>query len=273
MDGQTDPDFDTWYQVIGFFSLMVYLLLSLRYYLNYRAFIVQELSYADNLHFTWVRNFLIACFLYFFATITLDGLRLLGFDIGYQDTWWYYLLFAFIFYYIGITGYTNSIEQKKKFEVDFYRYQTKDSLPIQSVIPNEIQEAATNETAASAKLDTDLQATDSSVSPEWKEKLEKAMVVEKLYRNPELTLSDLASYLGTNPSLLSKIINRSFDKNFNDFVNQYRVLEVKEQLSNPELAHLTIMSLAYDAGFNSKATFNRAFKKFTGDNPRKYQIK
>lgn len=99
------------------------------------------------------------------------------------------------------------------------------------------------------------------------------MVVEKLYRNPELTLSDLASYLGTNPSLLSKIINRSFDKNFNDFVNQYRVLEVKEQLSNPELAHLTIMSLAYDAGFNSKATFNRAFKKFTGDNPRKYQIK
>lgn len=273
MDGQNDPDFDTWYQVIGFFSLMVYLLLSLRYYLNYRAFINQELSYADNLHFTWIRNFLIACFLYFFATITLDVLRLLGFDIGYQDTWWYYLLFAFIFYYIGITGYTNSIEQKKKFEVDFYRYQTKDSLPIQSVLPNEIQEAATNETAASAKLDTDLQATDSSVSPEWKEKLEKAMVVEKLYRNPELTLSDLASYLGTNPSLLSKIINRSFDKNFNDFVNQYRVLEVKEQLSNPELAHLTIMSLAYDAGFNSKATFNRAFKKFTGDNPGKYQIK
>lgn len=273
MDGQNDPDFDTWYQVIGFFSLIVYLLLSLRYYLNYRSFIDQELSYADNLHFTWVRNFLIACFLYFFATITLDGLRLLGFDIGYQDTWWYYLLFAFIFYYIGITGYANSIEQKKKFDVDFYRYQTKDTEPSDRPELNTISEANINETTASSTLDSGIQTPDSSVPPEWKEKLEKAMVMEKLYRNPELTLSDLASHMGTNPSFLSKTINRSFGKNFNDFVNQYRVLEVKEQLSNPELAHLTIMSLAYDAGFNSKATFNRAFKKFTGDNPKTYQIK
>lgn len=273
MDGQNDPDFDTWYQVIGFFSLMVYLLLSLRYYLNYRNFIDQELSYADNLHFTWVRNFLIACFLYFFATITLDVLRLLGFDIGYQDTWWYYLLFALIFYYIGITGYANSIEQKKKFEVDFYRYQTKDT-----VLPDEqeaitISEEVKNDAEVISNLDSGIQVNDSSVPPEWKEKLEMVMLMEKLYRNPELTLSDLAIHLGTNPSFLSKIINRSFEKNFNDFVNQYRVLEVKEQLSNPELANLTIMSLAYDAGFNSKATFNRAFKKFTGDNPKKYQIK
>lgn len=273
MDGQNDPDFDTWYQVIGFFSLMVYLLLSLRYYLNYRAFIDQELSYADNLHFTWVRNFLIACFLYFFATITLDVLRLLGFDIGYQDTWWYYLLFALIFYYIGITGYANSIEQKKKFEVDFYRYQTKETARTDGYEVNANLEETVNETATSTKLDTDLQATDSPVPPEWKAKLEKAMVLEKLYRNPELTLSDLAIHLGTNPSFLSKMINRSFEKNFNDFVNEYRVMEVKEQLSNPELANLTIMSLAYDAGFNSKATFNRAFKKFTGDSPKTYQIK
>lgn len=48
MDGQNDPDFDTWYQAIGFFSLLVYLVLSLRYYLMYRAFIVQELSFADT---------------------------------------------------------------------------------------------------------------------------------------------------------------------------------------------------------------------------------
>ena len=273
MDGQNDPDFDTWYQVIGFFSLMVYLLLSLRYYLNYRAFIDQELSYADNLHFTWIRNFLIACFLYFFATITLDVLRLLGFDIGYQDTWWYYLLFALIFYYIGITGYANSIEQKKKFEVDFYRYQTEETARTDGYEVNANLEETVNETATSTKLDTDLQATDSPVPPEWKAKLEKAMVLEKLYRNPELTLSDLAIHLGTNPSFLSKMINRSFEKNFNDFVNEYRVMEVKGQLSNPELANLTIMSLAYDAGFNSKATFNRAFKKFTGDSPKTYQIK
>lgn len=273
MDGQNDPDFDSWYQAIGFFSLLIYLVLSLRYYLLYRAFIVQELSFADTLQFKWVRNFLIACFIYFFSTIFLDILRLVGVNIGYQDTWWYYLLFAFIFYYIAITGYAHSIEQKKKFELDFLRYQMPfligggfgpQESPIEDAAFEVMPDAATPAVEGSSE---------SFIPPEWIKKVTQAMVGEKMYRNPELTLTDLANHLGTNPSLLSKIINRSFGKNFNDYVNQYRVLEVKENLANPNNAHLTIMSLAYDAGFNSKATFNRAFKKFTGDNPKRYQIK
>lgn len=274
MDGQNDPDFDTWYQAIGFFSLLFYLVLSLRYYLMYRAFIVQELSFADNLQFKWVRNFLIACFLYFFSTVLLDILRLIGVNIGYQDTWWYYLLFAFIFYYIAISGYANSIEQKKNFELDFLRYQMP-SLIGGIVSNNEAvnEEEASFEVLQTAEDQEPTESTDSFIPSIWKEKVAHAIAVEKMYRNPELTLTDLANQLGTNPSILSKIINRSFGKNFNDFVNEYRVLEVKEKLANPNNAHLTIMSLAYDAGFNSKATFNRAFKKFTGDSPKSYQIK
>ncbi|HLD51809.1 MAG TPA: helix-turn-helix transcriptional regulator [Sediminibacterium sp.] len=273
MDGQNDPDFDTWYQAIGFFSLLIYLVLSLRYYLMYRAFIVQELSFADTVQFKWVRNFLIACFIYFFSTIFLDILRLAGVNIGYQDTWWYYLLFAFIFYYIAITGYAHSIEQKKKFELDFLRYQ----MPFLIGGGSGPQESPIEDAAFEVMLDAATPAVEGSsesfIPPEWIKKVTQAMVSEKMYRNPELTLTDLANHLGTNPSLLSKIINRSFGKNFNDYVNQHRVLEVKENLANPNNAHLTIMSLAYDAGFNSKATFNRAFKKFTGDNPKRYQIK
>lgn len=273
MDGQNDPDFDSWYQAIGFFSLLIYLVLSLRYYLLYRAFIVQELSFADTLQFKWVRNFLIACFIYFFSTIFLDILRLVGVNIGYQDTWWYYLLFAFIFYYIAITGYAHSIEQKKKFELDFLRYQ----MPFLIGGGSGPQESPIEDAAFEVMPDAATPAVEGSsesfIPPEWIKKVTQAMVGEKMYRNPELTLTDLANHLGTNPSLLSKIINRSFGKNFNDYVNQYRVLEVKENLANPNNAHLTIMSLAYDAGFNSKATFNRAFKKFTGDNPKRYQIK
>lgn len=274
MDGQNDPDFDTWYQAIGFFSLLFYLVLSLRYYLMYRAFIVQELSFADNLQFKWVRNFLIACFLYFFSTVLLDILRLVGVNIGYQDTWWYYLLFAFIFYYIAISGYANSIEQKKNFELDFLRYQMP-SLIGGIVSNNEAvnEEEASFEVLQTAEDQEPTESTDSFINSIWKEKVAHAIAIEKMYRNPELTLTDLANQLGTNPSILSKIINRSFGKNFNDFVNEYRVLEVKEKLANPNNAHLTIMSLAYDAGFNSKATFNRAFKKFTGDSPKSYQIK
>lgn len=273
MDGQNDPDFDTWYQAIGFISLLIYLILSLRYYLMYRAFIVQELSFADTVQFKWVRNFLIACFLYFFSTIFLDILRLVGVNIGYQDTWWYYLLFAFIFYYIAISGYANSIEQKKTFELDFLRYRMPNLIG-GGEHPLEVQtEDASFEVLMPAEFTSPDQTADSVIPSIWKEKVENAIFVERMYRNPELTLTDLANHLGTNPSLLSKIINRSFGKNFNDYVNQYRVLEVKENLADPQNAHLTIMSLAYDAGFNSKATFNRAFKKFTGDNPKTYQIK
>lgn len=273
MDGQNDPDFDTWYQAIGFISLLIYLILSLRYYLMYRAFIVQELSFADTVQFKWVRNFLIACFLYFFSTIFLDILRLVGVNIGYQDTWWYYLLFAFIFYYIAISGYANSIEQKKTFELDFLRYRMPNLIG-GGEHPLEVQtEDASFEVLMPAEFTSSNQTADSVIPSIWKEKVENAILVERMYRNPELTLTDLANHLGTNPSLLSKIINRSFGKNFNDYVNQYRVLEVKENLADPQNAHLTIMSLAYDAGFNSKATFNRAFKKFTGDNPKTYQIK
>jgi AraC-like DNA-binding protein len=58
--------------------------------------------------------------------------------------------------------------------------------------------------------------------------------------------------------------------NFNDFINSHRVAEVKRRLEGNEAATVTIMSIAYDAGFNSKATFNRAFKKFTGGNPKDY---
>lgn len=273
MDGQNDPDFDTWYQAIGFISLLIYLILSLRYYLMYRAFIVQELSFADTVQFKWVRNFLIACFLYFFSTIFLDILRLVGVNIGYQDTWWYYLLFAFIFYYIAISGYANSIEQKKTFELDFLRYRMPSLMGAETEPQENPIEEAAFEVIPAAALSAVENSLESIIPPEWTKKVTQTMVNEKLYRNPELTLTDLANHLGTNPSLLSKIINRSFGKNFNDYVNEYRVLEVKDQLSNPNNAHLTIMGLAYDAGFNSKATFNRAFKKVTGDSPKTFQIK
>jgi AraC-like DNA-binding protein len=85
-------------------------------------------------------------------------------------------------------------------------------------------------------------------------------------------LTDLSKHLSTNPSLLSKIINQGFEMNFNDLINYYRVEDVKLQLQNTANAHLTIMSLAYDAGFNSKATFNRAFKKVTGKSPKEYMV-
>ncbi|TXT34170.1 MAG: regulatory helix-turn-helix protein AraC family [Chitinophagaceae bacterium] len=267
MDGQNDPDFADWYIGFGLISLLFYLVLSLKYYKNYLAFIVEELSFADTVQYVWVRNFLIACFIYFFSTLLLDLLNLFGFDIEYTTTWWYYLLFALLFYYIAITGYAHSIEQKKQYSLDFLRY--KMPYLLGNVQPTElvIQEEGTTNVQEQVNPDqTEIPAI-------WKTKLIDAMEVQKMYRDAELTLTDLATHLGTNASILSNVINRSFCMNFNDFVNQYRVNEVKAKLADQANAQFTIMSIAYDAGFNSKATFNRAFKKHTGAIPTKYQIK
>ncbi len=266
MDGKNDPDFQSWYIAVGLISLLCYLLLSYQYYIKYRAFIVQELSFADTIQFKWVRNFLIACFIYFFSTLLLDLINVFGFNVDYTTTWWYYLLFALLFYYIAITGYATSIERKKKFELDFLRY----SMPALLNGPTELEDATFE--VVSDENEPINKNVDFQFSV-WKTKILDIVEQNHLYRDPELTLTDLANQLGTNASLLSKVINRSFNLNFNDFINKYRVIEVKEKLADISNSHLTIMSLAYDAGFNSKATFNRAFKKHTGENPSKYQIR
>ena len=73
------------------------------------------------------------------------------------------------------------------------------------------------------------------------------------------------------PHNLSEVINSRLKKNFYDLVNGYRIEQVKKDLSDPAKSHLKILSLAFDAGFNSKATFNTLFKESTGQTPSDYR--
>jgi AraC-like DNA-binding protein len=69
------------------------------------------------------------------------------------------------------------------------------------------------------------------------------------------------------------VINTGFQKNFNDFVNAYRVADFQKKVNDPKLSHYTLLALAYECGFNSKSTFNRAVKKATGQLPSTFSIK
>jgi YesN/AraC family two-component response regulator len=93
---------------------------------------------------------------------------------------------------------------------------------------------------------------------------------QKPHLEAELTLTDLAKQLNTNTSVLSKVINDGTGRNFNDFINSYRVQEVINKLKSGEQRRQTLLGIAYDCGFNSKATFNRSFKKVTGKTPKEY---
>lgn len=90
---------------------------------------------------------------------------------------------------------------------------------------------------------------------------------QKPYPDPDLNIANLSSKLNVGPDYLSSILNGRLNKNFYDFVNHYRVEEFKNLRRNGIDKNITIMGLGWEAGFNSKATFNRVFKKNRGITP------
>jgi AraC-like DNA-binding protein len=93
---------------------------------------------------------------------------------------------------------------------------------------------------------------------------------EKPYQNPDLTLAGLSDELKVSPEYLSGILNGRLGLNFFDFVNHYRVEDFKTLCKDPKNKNITLIGLAYNCGFNSKATFNRVFKKSVGCTPSEY---
>ena len=105
------------------------------------------------------------------------------------------------------------------------------------------------------------------------QKLNELMTEGRFYKNATLSLSDLADELDLHPNYLSQIINDNGGQSFYDFVNTFRVNEFKKLIALNENKKYTLMALAYECGFNSKSSFNRYFKKITGETPSQYAKK
>jgi AraC-like DNA-binding protein len=254
MNGKTDPDFDSWYGFTWSISLLVYLFLAIKYYRQYIVFSEYELSFADSASFIWLRNFLYAFSLLAFLLFSEHILGLF-IELHYVRSWYYFLAFACITYYMAISAY--SAKPVSLFKLNFepelllaYRE------PLQIIASKAMQDQVIQE--------------DQQWMERWKTQLIELMEKDKVYLDPELTLTGLSRKTGTNPSLLSKVINSCFGQNFNDYINTYRVQETIRLMADERYRYLNILIIAYDAGFNSKSTFNRAFKKTTGMIPKIY---
>jgi len=101
--------------------------------------------------------------------------------------------------------------------------------------------------------------------------LKTLIETEKPYLNSDLTINDLSKLVNTTIHKLSQVINASFQKNFYEFINEYRIKEVERMLKDPANRNFKIISLAYDCGFNSKSAFYSAFKHYTGITPTEYR--
>jgi AraC-like DNA-binding protein len=269
MIGQRDKSFLQWWfglTVIDVISSIIswgvevyYFILSYKLYQNYRSWTVNEFSDAEKVSFTWFRNFLIIKF-----SLTLIGiLNNIYVDFSpekgndfYALMWWGYLADTVLIYYLSISGYTQSRAKSVRFE------EPKSPPSVETTFEADILIKNNDIKNKNLLPDEDLTM--------WKNKVLKIIETEKPYLNPELTLSELAEKLRTNTSILSQVINAGFNKNFNDFVNEYRVEAFKQKAQSPDFQHLTLLAIAYECGFNSKTTFNRAFKKVTNLMPSEF---
>ena len=111
---------------------------------------------------------------------------------------------------------------------------------------------------------------DEVAAADYKTKLLQLIETEKPHLKPDLTLRSLADLLNIHSNQLSWLLNDGFGKNFNEFINHYRIEAFKELAKLPDNANLTIMAIAYDCGFNSKTVFNTYFKKETGATPKQF---
>ena len=105
----------------------------------------------------------------------------------------------------------------------------------------------------------------------WKARLEELLQRDRIYLESELSLSHLSVQLGIQPYQASELISRCYGEPFFDLINRHRVDEVKQRLEDPLYAHHSILGIALGCGFNSKSSFNAAFKKFTGFTPSQYR--
>lgn len=117
--------------------------------------------------------------------------------------------------------------------------------------------------------------TTSLLSEEQKDELLERVncyiVESKTYLNPSYTIEEMANELGTNRRYLSQIINEKFGVNFNSFINELRIKEARRMLVDPKYNNLSLQGVAESVGFLSRASFNDAFKKFTGLTPSYFQ--
>lgn len=118
---------------------------------------------------------------------------------------------------------------------------------------------------------------DSKLNPVFVEEIIKRLKhqveVEKVYRDPVLTLQSLAKKLAVPPHQLSQVINDRLKRNFPDYINYHRIEEARWILEHPGRQEIKITSMAFDVGFNTMPAFYNAFKKYTGMTPGQYKTR
>ncbi len=228
--------------IIENLQMLLYLAFTFQLYYAYKNKIQHFFSNTYRLELNWIRNFLFVYAFLFLYSMFQSVIGDLIVDLHWTQRWWYQFFSAIAIIYIGIKGYFTDTNKLKS--LNYNINQKKSSKPITKVNTEDLQLRKT--------------------------KIEGFMEREKPFLDPDLNLTELSKMLKIQVPELSETINAGFQKNFNDFINSYRVKAVQHMLEDGKQEHLSLLGIAYECGFNSKATFNRVFKKLTNFSPSQY---
>ena len=256
-----------WYMVPLVISIYLsgigYVIASLVILRKYKKRIVNEFSNTEKISLNWLR--------YLIYSIAVIWIFVLA---GNDQT-----VFGSAVVFVGVLGYfgikqmgifTNTIAGIKQSNSVLPTEEEKKTDILLGVQPEAENSDSKEEVSTPPKPKyeksglTDMQAAAIHSS------LMKSITCEKVFTDPELALGTLARKLNVHPNHLSQVINTYELKNFYDFINFHRIEEFKRIVTITENRNYTLVSLAYDCGFNSKASFNRNFKKVTGLAPSEF---
>ena len=222
---------------------------------EHRKKIGERFSFSDNIDLRWLKNVNIAAMAFTaLAIILLSGL-LKGMLNGESINNIYFSSISVLVVVMGYLGY----QQKVIFTQEDRETKKEDKKALTPDPPKE-QNTESKE-KATGKVERHEEANN----------LVTYMEKQKPFLDPKLSIGMVANHLGVHSHQLSKLINQHFGKNFFEFVNNYRVEEFKRLVSDPKNKNFSILGLALDAGFNSKATFNRIFKNSTDQTPSQFR--
>jgi len=239
---------------------LIYVQLTIRILNRYARYLKEVFSSLDKIKLDWLRNitFMFAGILVIF--LVENVLMLAGINLSNYFSLSSVLAAVYV-YALGYLGLSKS-------EI-FVEPKIVDSISHLAELSNESRlEKAARESPAQKYEKSGLTE---EKAKDYLQQLLELMEKQQPYSNSELTLNQLAEMLSISSHNLSEIINTRLQQNFFDFVNSYRLAKVKKDLADPVKRHLTLLAIAFDAGFNSKSSFNLIFKKQTNLTPSEYR--
>ncbi len=240
-----------YFNVLLLASVPLYIFASIQLLKRYQKIISNSFSSLEKINLNWLKYLLFGLALVWTVVITEFFL----YKFGSQSHTIFISITVFL-YAVGYLGLTQSTIFS-----NLFIYNEK----IASIGPQEIQ----NQKKSTEKYQkTGFNKDQAQLK---KSELLVFMKNQKPYLNEQITLFKLASLLGMSTHHLSQLINDQCQQNFFDFINSYRIQQVKNQLKDSEDIDQSILTIAYDAGFASKSSFNRLFKNATGKTPSQYR--